>query len=35
MIMGMLGGIEAGLTALDIAHGRGALEAAAGVIAAG
>lgn len=32
MIMGLLGGIEAGLTALDIAHGRGALEAAAGVI---
>lgn len=33
MIMGMLGGIEAGLTALDIEHGSGALEAAAQVIA--
>jgi len=33
MIMGLLGGIEAGLTALDIPHGRGALEAAAAVIA--
>jgi len=33
MIMGMLGGIEAGLTALDIPHGSGALEAAAGVMA--
>ncbi len=35
MIMGLLGGIEAGLTALDIPHGRGALEAAAAVIAKG
>ncbi|WP_415402324.1 pyridoxal-phosphate-dependent aminotransferase family protein [Tateyamaria sp. SN3-11] len=35
MIMGLLGGIEAGLTALDIPHGSGALEAAAGEIAAG
>lgn len=33
MIMGMLGGVEAGLTALDIAHGHGALDAAASVIA--
>ncbi len=29
MVMGMLGAIEAGLTACDIAHGPGALEAAA------
>ncbi len=35
MIMGLLGGIESGLTALDIEHGAGALEAAAHVIAAG
>ena len=33
MVMGMLAGIEAGLTALDIPHGKGALEAAAAVIA--
>jgi len=33
MILGLLGGIEAGLTALDIPHGSGALEAAAAVIA--
>jgi len=33
MILGLLGGIEAGLTALDIPHGAGALEAAAAVIA--
>lgn len=33
MVLGMLGGIEAGLTALDIPHGRGAVDAAAGVIA--
>ncbi|WP_227269741.1 pyridoxal-phosphate-dependent aminotransferase family protein [Roseobacter weihaiensis] len=33
MIMGLLGGIEAGLTALDIDHGKGALEAAAQAIA--
>ena len=33
MILGLLGGIEAGLSALDIAHGAGALEAAAAVIA--
>ncbi len=33
MIMGVLGTLEAGLTALDIPHGSGALEAAAGVIA--
>lgn len=32
MIMGMLGGIQAGLSALGIAHGRGALDAAAEVI---
>lgn len=35
MIMGLLGGIEAGLSALDIPHGSGALEAAAKVIAKG
>ena len=35
MIMGLLGGVEAGLTALDIPHGRGAVDAAAQVIAAG
>ncbi len=35
MIMGLLGGIEAGLTALSIEHGAGALDAAAQVIAAG
>jgi alanine-glyoxylate transaminase/serine-glyoxylate transaminase/serine-pyruvate transaminase len=35
MIMGMLGGMETGMTALGIAHGGGALEAAAAVIAAG
>ncbi|MEO9574510.1 MAG: aminotransferase class V-fold PLP-dependent enzyme [Tateyamaria sp.] len=33
MIMGLLGGIESGLAALDIPRGSGALEAAAGVIA--
>ena len=33
MILGLLGGIEAGLTALEIPHGSGALEAAASVIA--
>lgn len=33
MIMGLLGGIESGLTALDIPHGAGALEQAAQVIA--
>ncbi len=32
MIMGLLGGMQAGLSALGIAHGRGALEAAAEVI---
>ena len=32
MIMGVLGTIEAGLKALDIPHGEGALSAAAGVI---
>ncbi|MEM9575872.1 MAG: aminotransferase class V-fold PLP-dependent enzyme [Pseudomonadota bacterium] len=35
MVMGLLGGIEAGLTALNIAHGTGALDAAAEVIAGG
>ena len=35
MILGMLGGIQAGLTALDIPHGAGALEAAAAVLADG
>ncbi|WP_171173597.1 alanine--glyoxylate aminotransferase family protein [Ruegeria sp. HKCCD8929] len=33
MVLGLLGGVEAGLTALDIPHGKGALEAAAAVIA--
>ncbi len=33
MIMGTLGAIEAGLTALQIPHGKGALDAAAGVLA--
>ncbi|MEQ6248572.1 aminotransferase class V-fold PLP-dependent enzyme [Sulfitobacter sp. HNIBRBA3233] len=32
MVMGMLGGIDAGLKALGIAHGRGALDAASDVI---
>jgi alanine-glyoxylate transaminase/serine-glyoxylate transaminase/serine-pyruvate transaminase len=32
MIMGLLGGIEAGLCALNIPHGGGALDAAAAVI---
>jgi len=35
MIMGLLGGIEAGLSALDIPYGDGALNAAARVIAKG
>ncbi|MGC1506292.1 MAG: aminotransferase class V-fold PLP-dependent enzyme [Sulfitobacter sp.] len=35
MIMGMLGGIEAGMRALKIDHGTGALDAAAEVIAGG
>jgi alanine-glyoxylate transaminase/serine-glyoxylate transaminase/serine-pyruvate transaminase len=35
MIMGMLGGMETGMTALGIEHGAGALDAAAAVIAAG
>jgi alanine-glyoxylate transaminase/serine-glyoxylate transaminase/serine-pyruvate transaminase len=33
MIMGLLGGIEAAFTALDVPHGTGALNAAAGVLA--
>ncbi|UWQ63679.1 aminotransferase class V-fold PLP-dependent enzyme [Leisingera caerulea] len=33
MIMGLLGGIETGLRALDIPHGKGALEAAAAALA--
>ncbi|WP_050930552.1 pyridoxal-phosphate-dependent aminotransferase family protein [Aestuariivita boseongensis] len=33
MIMGLLGGVETGLCALGIPHGRGALEAAAQVLA--
>ncbi|UWQ50861.1 aminotransferase class V-fold PLP-dependent enzyme [Leisingera caerulea] len=33
MIMGLLGGIETGLRALDIPHGKGALEAAATALA--
>ena len=32
MIMGLLGGLQAGMRALDIAHGPGALDAAAAVI---
>lgn len=32
MIMGLLGGVEAGMCALDIPRGRGALDAAARVI---
>ncbi|MEP3946309.1 aminotransferase class V-fold PLP-dependent enzyme [Ascidiaceihabitans sp.] len=35
MIMGLLGGVETGLCALDIEHGTGALDAAAKVIAGG
>ncbi|MGB3243288.1 MAG: aminotransferase class V-fold PLP-dependent enzyme [Sulfitobacter sp.] len=35
MIMGLLGGIEAGLTALKIDHGEGALDSAAKVIGEG
>lgn len=35
MIMGLLGGIEAGLSALSVPHGQGALEGAAQVIAEG
>ncbi|MEM6759392.1 MAG: aminotransferase class V-fold PLP-dependent enzyme [Pseudomonadota bacterium] len=35
MILGLLGGIETGLSALDVPRGRGAVEAAAAVIAAG
>ncbi|MEL6563276.1 MAG: aminotransferase class V-fold PLP-dependent enzyme [Pseudomonadota bacterium] len=35
MVLGLLGGIEAGLTALDVRKGTGAVEAAAAVIAAG
>lgn len=34
MVLGMLGAVQAGLSALDIPHGTGALEAAAQVIAA-
>ncbi|AXI45861.1 aminotransferase [Sulfitobacter sp. SK012] len=33
MILGLLGGVEAGMRSLDIAHGAGALDAAAQVIA--
>ncbi|MCE8513280.1 alanine--glyoxylate aminotransferase family protein [Ruegeria pomeroyi] len=35
MVMGLLGGIEAGLQALDVPRGAGALEAAAQVLAGG
>ncbi len=35
MIMGMLGGVEAGMRAMNIAHGAGALDAAAEVISGG
>ena len=34
MVLGVLGAMEAGMQALDIVHGSGALAAAAGVIAA-
>ena len=33
MVLGMLGSVQAGLIALDIAHGSGAVEAAAAVLA--
>ncbi|KIC12336.1 septum site-determining protein [Leisingera sp. ANG-M1] len=33
MVLGLLGGVETGLRALDIPHGRGALEAAAAALA--
>ena len=33
MVLGMLGGIEAGLSAIGVPHGRGAVDAAARVIA--
>ncbi|WP_370303535.1 alanine--glyoxylate aminotransferase family protein [Pseudooceanicola sp.] len=33
MILGLLGGVQAGLTALGVPHGKGAVEAAAAVIA--
>jgi len=33
MILALLGGIEAGMAALDIPRGRGAVDAAAAVIA--
>ena len=35
MIMGLLGGIEAGMRSLGITHGKGALDAAAEVIGGG
>ena len=35
MVMGMLGGVEAGLAALNIPRGKGALDAAAAVIGQG
>ena len=35
MVMGMLGGIETGLQALNIPHGSGAVEAAAKILATG
>ena len=35
MVLGVLSTIEAGLTALQIPHGEGALDAAAAVIAKG
>ncbi|AVO39616.1 pyridoxal-phosphate-dependent aminotransferase family protein [Pukyongiella litopenaei] len=35
MILGLLGGVETGMLALDIPHGTGAIAAAAGVIARG
>jgi len=34
MVLGVLGAIEAGMQALNIAHGTGALAAAARVVAA-
>jgi alanine-glyoxylate transaminase/serine-glyoxylate transaminase/serine-pyruvate transaminase len=33
MVLGAIGALEAGLKALEIPHGAGALEAAAGVVA--
>ena len=35
MVLGVIGALETGLTALQIPHGKGAMEAAAGVLASG